>query len=389
MRIQYEGKYFKYSLYTFFVIAASIIFYKTLDNFTQIYAFLLSIFYLLMPFIIGFVIAYLFNPPMTWLEGHVLKYIKRKARHSKRRRFLSILLVYIIFFGLATWVGTSVVPKVISSTSDLINRIPEYSIKLGNFFAQFSDQYPFITSKWAMEFFNNNIHNNIDKFLSRYDYQNIEVFISGIMKGVVNLTTLLLDFILGCIIGFYFLMEKELIGEGLKRFLRALLKDRTVRVLIDFGKEVDHIFSKFIIGKAIDSIIIGILCFIGLLILNIKYASIISLIIGITNMIPYFGPFIGAVPAIIITLFDSPVKAIWVGIFIFILQQFDGMVLGPKILGDSIGLSPVWIIFAIIIGGGFFGVIGMFLGVPMIAVVRLVLVRFIDKKIKEKETLIN
>ena len=381
MRIRYERKYFKYSVYVFLVIAASILVYKALDNANHIRNFIGFVGSLLMPFIIGYVIAYFCNPPVKWIETRLLKNIKKDAKYSKRRRGLSILLVYVIFLGVLSLILTQVVPTIIKSSVELVSGIPDYLLEMQNFMDDLTSKYDFTYAQEFFEYFDT----QAEAFLKQFDFQNVERFLGSVMKGVFNITTVILDFFLGLIIGFYFLMEKEVFIASIKRFLRVMFKDETAKGLIEFGMEVDYIFSKFIIGKSIDSLIIGILCFIGMTIMNIKYAAIISLIIGITNMIPYFGPFIGGVPAFIITLFNAPIKALWVALFVFILQQFDGMVLGPKILGESTGLNPVWIIFAILVGGGFFGIVGMFLGVPVVAVLRLLLVRFMDKKMKEKE----
>ncbi len=385
MKIDYEGQHFKYSIYAFLVIVASIFVYKTLDNIEVIYKFLMSMIRLIVPFFIGGFIAYILNKPICWLEKNAYKKVKKKLTYSKRRRFLSILTVYIIFWGLISWWGTSVLPQIAGSFTDLIDRIPQYTINFDDFLIGLPQRYDFIIPYEVIEEAIYNLSITIQNLIAEYDFKNIETFLAGVARGVFNVTAVVLNLVLGFMIAFYLQMEKEVFSKGIKRFLRAFFKDEKVDSIANFAKEADQVFSKFIIGKSIDSIIIGILCFLGLVMLNVRYATMISVMIGITNMIPYFGPLIGGVPAVIITLFDSPIKAIWVGIFILILQQFDGLVLGPKILGDSTGLSPVWIIFAIIVGGGLFGVLGMFLGVPVVAVIRLLLMRFIDKRICEKE----
>lgn len=385
MKIKYDKRYFTYSFYIFLLVTALMFVYKTLDNIGGIIAsigtLLDSTFKLLTPFIIGFVVAYLLNPYVMWIETYIFGN-KRSVFKSKQRRLLSILLVYFMVIGLITLAIIYIAPKVVNSIGDLINRIPEYFVQAEVFITEFLQKHE-LDKLYNISAY---IEKYIISFMNRYDLQNIDVAISSLLKGVMNITTIFLHYILGFIIGFYLLMEKEGFIADLKRFLRALLKDETVEAWGEFAAQVNDIFSRFIIGKAIDSAIIGGLCFIGLMILNIKYALLISVIIGVTNMIPYFGPIIGGVPAVLITLFDDPVKALWLAVFILVLQQFDGMVLGPKILGNSIGLSPFWIIFAIIIGGGFFGIAGMFLGVPTIAVIRLLLLQFVDKRIQQKET---
>ncbi|WHH60720.1 AI-2E family transporter [Petroclostridium sp. X23] len=386
MRAKYERRYIRYSFYIFLLVTAVLIVYKTVDNIIGIIDSIKSLidytWRLLLPFVIGFAAAYLFNPYVMWLERNLFKgHISNRIKRMKTRRLISILLVYVIVLGLITLCVIYIAPKVVKSVSDVVNNIPEYYKRMDTFISDISEKYDLLTvydvSQYAERY--------MTVFIEKYNLQNIDIALSSVMKGIVNITTVFLRYILGLIISFYILMEKEEFKVQFRKFFCAILKVETVESLEGFIIKVNQIFSKFIIGKAIDSAIIGVLCFIGLMILDIKYALLISVIIGITNMIPYFGPIIGGIPAVLITLFDSPVKALWVAVFILILQQFDGMVLGPKILGDSIGLSPFWIIFAIIIGGGFFGVAGMFLGVPVVAVIKLLLVNFIEKRIRIKE----
>lgn len=180
------------------------------------------------------------------------------------------------------------------------------------------------------------------------------------------------------------LKDKEYFARNFSRLTYAIFPKNKAEIIIEFFKEIKEAFSKFFVGKALDSLIIGILCFIGCLIMKVRYALLISLIVGVTNMIPYFGPFIGMIPAAIITVFYSPFKALWVIIFIFLLQQFDGLYLGPKILGIQVGLKPFWIILAILVGGGFFGVWGMLFAVPIAAVVKTVLGKYVTKQHKQK-----
>lgn len=202
---------------------------------------------------------------------------------------------------------------------------------------------------------------------------------------VISLTSGFANFILGSIISIYILKDKEIFAKNVRNLTFAVFPTHRAKTLVEIQKDVKTAFSKFFVGKMLDSLIIGILCFIGLLIMRIQYALLISLIVGVTNMIPYFGPFIGMIPGAILTLFDSPFKALWVVIFIFLLQQFDGLYLGPKILGIQVGLKPFWIITAILIGGGFFGVWGMLFAVPVASVVKSLLTKYVDKQLKIKD----
>lgn len=224
---------------------------------------------------------------------------------------------------------------------------------------------------------------SIDELFSKLG-QSISPMINKTVTQVISLTSNLINFVLGSIISVYILKDKEYFANNLNKLTYAIFPVERASSVIEMFKEIKKAFSKFLVGKLLDSLIIGILCFIGCLIMRVRYALLISLIVGITNMIPYFGPFIGMIPAAIITVFYSPFKALWVVIFIFLLQQFDGLYLGPKILGIQVGLKPFWIILSILIGGGFFGIWGMLFAVPTAAVIRTLLGKYIDKQFKQK-----
>ena len=200
----------------------------------------------------------------------------------------------------------------------------------------------------------------------------------------MSIISWLINIILAFVISCYLMWGKQQLLTSLKRIIYAIFNDTNAERIIRTSKECNRIFSQFIIGKAIDSLIIGILCFIIMCILNLQYALIISLVVGITNMIPYFGPFIGAVPGVLLLLIIDPKQCLMFLILIFLLQQFDGAVLGPKILGSSTGLQPIWVIFAILAGNYVAGVLGMFLGVPVVAVIAYLLNNLIEYLLAKK-----
>ncbi len=226
------------------------------------------------------------------------------------------------------------------------------------------------------------ISNYIEGFLRGFIDQ-VPTYLKRILSSTINIASVLLNVILGIVISIYILFDKEEIGEKSKKIVYAIFPKKVSYSLIQFFKEANYTFEKFFVGKMIDSTIIGIIFFVGATLLKAPFAMLLSIIIGITNMIPFFGPFIGGIPVVFITLmFDitNPLKSIWISIFILLLQQFDGNILGPKILGDSIGIKPIGIIFSIIVGGALFGPAGMFFGVPIFAVIFSTFNRFIDKK---------
>lgn len=389
MKIKLDKQYLKYSLYAFLTIALSILFYLSLGNLGTFMQWITIQFArirnILSSVIIAISIAYILNPGVRWFETNVYNKIEKIRSTRKLARILSIVTVYLFLFSLITMVVGFVAPQIGTSIADISRRVPEYI----NSTVDIVDE---LSNRWSDEL---NAANNIYDITGYIEKHINEIFtnakdildyvLNNLILGVMNITSGILDFIMGIIISFYLLGDKESFKRSTERILYAIFEEKTAIKIKDLAREADSIFGKFVLGKSIDSLIIGIICFVGLTILKIRYALLISVIIGITNMIPYFGPFIGAVPAVIITFFDSPMKAFWVILFVLLLQQFDGLYLGPKILGDSVGLSPFWIIFSIVLGGGLYGVLGMFLGVPVIAIVITFFNRLIDWQLERKK----
>ena len=338
---------------------------NNIDYFAHGFGFIISI---LSPFFWAFGIAYILNPMMVYIENKF-----------KFRRTLSITVVYIIVFGFIALIVNIVSPTISKNIKDLVNNTPLYLNKTQNWFENNLSHSSFSNNPDIMSY----AHRTFNSYLEKFTMSLNETLNLAFSKAIA-FTSSFLKMVFGFIIAIYILKDKEIFIKNAKKFLFAMFNKDSVESFLTYGREVNSIFSRFIIGKAIDSTIIGILCAIGLSILNVPYALLISLIVGVTNMIPYFGPFIGMIPGVTITLFYSPIVALKVLLFIFLLQQFDGWYLGPKILGEQVGVSPFLIILAIIVGGGIFGVLGMFLGVPFIAIVKITLERYIDKRLAEK-----
>ncbi len=321
------------------------------------------------PFIWAFVIAFFLNTLLLKLEE---KY--------KLKRWVNILIVYIIFYGLIILFFTIITPKVIDSIKSLAREIPGYIRDTKYWLSSKPNRFQELDRLGVLS----QIQSTLDDIIIKAS-ESITPLLNKTVTQVISLTSGFANFILGSIISIYILKDKEVFAKNIRNLTFAIFPIDKARTLVEVQKDVKVSFSKFFVGKMLDSLIIGFLCFIGLLIMRVQYALLISLIVGVTNMIPYFGPFIGMIPAAILTLFDSPFKALWVVIFIFLLQQFDGLYLGPKILGIQVGLKPFWIITAILIGGGFFGVWGMLFAVPIAAVVKSLLTKYIDRQLEIKD----
>lgn len=312
------------------------------------------------------------NPLLCYIEGKF-----------KLKRLWNILIVYIVLLFFITLIITIFAPKVVIGLRNLFKEIPGYIETTEEYFNTHTINFGILDRFGVTDYLYENLANIIDQITATLNPL-LNKTIVQLIDITSAITSTLTDFVLGLVISVYMLMDKELFKKQIKALMYALFPPARAEHIINIGRESNEIFSSFLIGKIIDSTIIGILCFIGLVMLRTPYALVLSTIVGVTNMIPYFGPFIGMIPATVITLFYSPIKALWVLIFIFLLQQFDGLYLGPKILGMHVGLSPFWIITAVLIGGGLAGVMGMLIAVPIVAVIKTMLQRYIDGKLTAK-----
>lgn len=320
-------------------------------------------------FIWAFGIAYLLNPIMVRIE--------KKFQTS---RTVTLLIIYLCFLSILFFSVTILTPNIGDSIRELTDSAPQYISKTQIWFSQNMDKIQLLDKYGITKYLDESASSLITN-LSQY----LNTGINVAFLTALGFTSSFMKFVFGFVVSIYLLKDKENLILNIKKLIYAIFKKERADDFLIFGNEVNYIFSSFVVGKFIDSLIIGIICFVGLSIFSVPYTVLISLIVGITNMIPYFGPLIGMIPATIITLFYSPIVAFWVLVFIIVLQQFDGLYLGPKILGNSLGLSPLLIILAILIGGGAFGLLGMFLGAPTLAVFVLLTKRFINKRLKEKD----
>lgn len=395
MKFTIDKKYLKYALYASLAIIIPIVFFLLLDNIAAIYKWLMGIIkwirMIFSPFIIGGLAAYILNPGVRWFEKSVFGRLDYRKKSKDLDRILSIATIYLILASFFITIIFFVVPQIGNNIMDLSRRIPDYVTTATSWVEHWTedigieDLYNFTNEidKDIVADIEKNIKNIFNTTGQVLDYI-LNNLLYNLFNNIIGITSGLFNFLMGLIISFYLLSGKEAIKLAIEKFLRLTLDGHRVDRMMEFGREADDIFAKFIVGKSLDSFIIGLMCFTGLKLMGIKYSLLLSVMVGITNMIPYFGPFIGGLPAVVITFFDSPMKALWVAIFIFGLQQFDGMILGPKILGDSVGLKPIWIIFAILIGGKLAGVLGMFLGVPICAIIRITIIRFVNQELDRK-----
>lgn len=355
-------------------------------------AFFRKVLSVLAPIIIGLVLAYLMCPMQDWIEKKIKKLTDKQKPHPRLSRALSvtcsILILLLILFGLVA----SIVPELISSIRNLLVSLPDYLKNTTEWINAHittlkDDQpqlYSFLTGIWDSTL------NSATNFAVQFEPKLDSIASGGadllttLTSSAVSVFKWFTNFLLGIIITIYLLYNKEKYVAQARKLLYATLPEKNVHTFLRIGSHVSYKFMHFLSGKSLDSLIIGLLCFIGMTVLNMPYITLISLIIGVTNIIPFFGPFIGAIPSGVLILLSEPSKVIPFAIFILVLQQFDGNFLGPKILGDSLGLPMFWTLFAITVGGGLFGFAGMVAFVPLFAAVYTLFSDFLREQLQKK-----
>ncbi len=379
-----NSRYFTICIYGLFFVALATLIIMLIINWQNTSDLISSFFSAITPFIIAFFIAYILNPFVKWVDYLLQKYIFKK-RLLKGRRFFSIAIVYIIVLATITLAMFYIIPEIINSVKDIegvskkIN-VTEISKDITDMLEDLQLRYP----EFNFKIVEDRINEMVPLLLSMSTS-----LLSDILSISFSIVRTLINILLAIVISCYMLSDKQTLTRNTKRVLYSILSKKRADSIVINTRECNIIFSKFIIGKSIDSLIIGILCFIIMSILQLPYAILFSVIVGITNMIPYFGPFIGAIPGVVIYLLINPFNALVFSIMIFLLQQFDGLYLGPKILGESTGLTPLWVIFGITLGGAYAGVLGMFLGVPITAVIAYLLNKFLTNRLNKKNITID
>ena len=317
------------------------------------------------PVIYGAFLAYLLAPVVNWFERRLAPRLKNSGKQKFWLRAVSVLLTWIAVALLLGAFLLVLIPELYKSVLQLIANAESYYNTAVRWIQTILENNPNFAA-WVGQLISE-YYNDAIAIVSGQILPKMEVALQAVTGGVVGVVIFLKDFLVGIIVSIYLLATKERFAATGRKLCYAFLSGERASLIIRGTKVTDRIFSGFVRGKLLDSLIIGLLCFIFSTIFRFPYAPLVSLIVGITNVIPYFGPFLGAIPSAFLILLDSPLQCLYFCIFILALQQFDGNILGPAILGESIGLSSFWVIVAILLGGGLFGVIGMFLGVPVFA----------------------
>ena len=351
----------------FGAISLSIIFFFLIYRFDGFGDAISTLTGILMPFIYGAVIAYLLKPVCNTIESFLRRFIPEKMHGLVN--VLSVTLTILFGLLLIYALCMMIIPQLITSVTTLYYTAQRNLAK----FVQWANHVEFIeNNQQIMDMLNSayaTISTNIDDLIKTRLLPSMQNIVSGAAVGVLNVVTMAKNLIIGIIVAVYMLASRKRFVQQAKLVLYSIFKPRWAELIKEEVKYADKMFGGFINGKIMDSAIIGVLCYIGCLIFKFPSALLVSVIIGVTNVIPFFGPVIGAVPATLLILIDSPIKALWFLIWVIVLQQLDGNVIGPKILGNRTGLSGFWVMFSIILFGGLWGIVGMIICVPLFAVI--------------------
>ena len=375
---QHNAKYLTISCYVIGVIFISIIAFRMINNWESTRNLIGSIASVIGPYFIGFLIAYLVNPLVNYMHNNIFQ--KRfKIKRRKLSGLLAILVSYFIVLGFILVSLAYIVPQLITSITELITQIPGFYNEIIAFLNNYVAKNPHINANTI-----DSLTNDYLPHLQEFVLEQLQTVVPALYGISISIVKFLINFLISIIVSIYMISDKNKIINYLKIVCYAIFSESNANSFFIILKDCNNICKSFFIGKTIDSLIIGCLCFFLTSILNLPYAVLISVIVGITNMIPYFGPYIGAIPGILILLIDRPTNGFIFGIIIILLQSFDGMILGPKILGTSTGLRPLVILFAISCGGAIAGPLGMFLGVPAFAIIAYLIDKFVKHQLKIK-----
>lgn len=379
--------YFKQGLAVFLIGSALIITYYYVNHFSVLKGGISRINDILAPFYLGIIIAYLLCPIFNLVVRRIYPLIKNKFKTPRKAfgfsKFIATLVSLIVLFVVITGLILMIIPSLYESIVGLVPKLPRYidsSIAaIESHLSEDNDVARYITD-------------NLDALSTRFTQwmqekvlPASEVLFTTVTTGIRTTISAVLDFVIAVIISVYILNSKELfIAQG-KKLIRSIFNERHAEALFELGILTNNTFGGFINGKIIDSFIMGVLCFIIMSILGMPMEVLISVIIGVTNIIPFFGPFIGAIPSAFLLLLIDPISCIKFLIMILILQQVDGNIIGPKILGKATKLSSFWVMFAILVGGGLFGFAGMVVGVPFFAVIYTYVARGINNSLRRKD----
>lgn len=381
MKINWNEKYHTVSVYAIITFTVCLVIFTLMQNISVIMNGVKAFLGVCTPIIWGLVIAYLINPITKWTENALAKLTDKKKPHPKLKRILAVVISMLLFLAGITALIMIIIPQSVESIMSIFNNFDTYMENIESRVDEFLKNYPEISNTINSKFdeITAYINSLVDTLLPK-----VGDLIKTVKDGAVSVFNFLTDMLVGLIVAVYFLLDKEHFIAQCRKAVHALVPKSMLNEFLRICEHTNQSLSGFISGKIVDSVIIGILCFICMTIMGLDYAVLISVIIGVTNIIPVFGPIFGAIPGALLLLISSPNQFIPFIILVIVIQQLDGNVIGPKILGSSTGLSAFWVLFAILVGGGLFGFAGMLLGVPIFAVLYSLIEELLNSLLEKK-----
>ena len=373
----------------FLVVAACVLFFFFIYRIGEIWDYVKKVIRVLQPVFIGFVIAYLINPTVNTINRFLKKTLNRIFKNKNKPVINNVSSIVSVAIGLLAFVViiggiiSLVIPQFISSCSNIITVLP------GQIDALLSKAQDFLKSNKEFEQAIVKIVEYEKQWLQTDLTNYVNRLASGVATGVWDFVNFVKNFGIGIIFAAYLLVRKSMLANQTRKLMYAFIKDSTVDKILFWCRKTHLVFNGFINGKLLEALIVGLLCFIGMSIFKIPYAVLVSVIIGVTDIIPIFGPWIGGIPCAALILITNPIKGLYFVILIILLQALEGNVIAPKILGEKTGISSYWVVFAIVFGGGMFGVLGMLLGVPVFAVIYYIFAAFVNYQLKKKNKSTN
>jgi predicted PurR-regulated permease PerM len=387
---RWDKKYLYWGITAFLVIAAAILFYMALNYLPLLGSGLSALLHILSPFIWGMVICYLLSPFMRAVENRIFLPLSKKLYKNNKKndgrsfaRGMSVLVSIIFLLAILTALISLIIPQLYSSIQTLVVNSPSYITGFTNWVEKVLEDYPEIEQSVTQTF--GDMNTSLMEWLQNKVLPGLGSIISNVTSGVYYVVLGIYNLVIGIIVSIYVLNNLEHVAASSKRLLYSIFSVDMSKKLLDYLDFVDRTFMGFITGKLLDSAIVGLICYIFCAIVGMPYALLVSVIVGVTNIIPFFGPFIGAVPSAFIILMVSPIKCLVFVIFVIVLQQVDGNIIGPKILGSTVGINGFWVMFSIILGAGLFGFWGMLLGVPVFVVIYAAINGHVERKLKRSD----
>ena len=387
---RWDKKYLYWGVTAFCVVAAAILFYMALNYLPLLRQGLASLLHILSPFIWGLVICYLLTPFMRLVEkklfGPLSKKLYKNSKRSDGSRFarsMSVLLSELFLLAVLTALVCLIIPQLYSSLQNMVANSPMYIETASRWITQLLEDFPEIEQYVSQTL--GQVNTSLMDWIQNTVLPKLGSLISNVTSGVYYAIMGVYNLVIGIIVSVYVLSNLEQFGASAKRILYSVFSVDMAKKILEGLEFTDRTFMGFINGKLLDSAIIGLICYIVCSILRMPYALLVSVIVGVTNIIPFFGPFIGAVPSSIIILLVNPVKCLIFIAFIILLQQLDGNIIGPKILGSSVGINGFWVMFSIILGAGLFGFWGMLLGVPVFVIIYAAITGSVTRKLKRSD----